>query len=389
MNQISLIQINKLLLELVQEHECVVINGFGGLLSHYEPARIDDTKNQIYPPSNSLSFNTLLTKNDGVFAQAFSLKFGITYSQAVQEINRFVFEMSSVTSKNEEFVISGIGIFFKGKEGKIQFKQDVKDNLLLQSYGLSSVKAQVVQHDGISGRIKDEYVSRHASPVINHKIRRYSAAVASSVLILFVFMWSAFNLDKIESHSEALSISFHSLWATEESSDDVSDSSITSGDQLETGTVGSEIKEIIPVELESAIPEYSTFDLDSEITYVEEVSAILNSEASELNIPDVAAISTEAEHADKTDVDVSREVLNKVPAKKEFVVVAGCFKSTLNANRFVKKLQSEGYEAHLCGHSSSGLNRVAYSSFENRSEALNLLTTIRMDHNAQAWITSW
>ena len=72
----------------------------------------------------------------------------------------------------------------------------------------------------------------------------------------------------------------------------------------------------------------------------------------------------------------------------EYIVVAGGFQSVQNAKKLIDKLKLLGFEAHLSGFSSTGLNRVAYGSYKNSSEALKAMRWIQSTHNAQAWMTT-
>ncbi|MFN9325053.1 MAG: hypothetical protein ACK6A5_06675, partial [Flavobacteriales bacterium] len=57
--------IEKDIRELLYDHDLVIVPEWGGLLTHYLPARLDEARNVVHPPGKDLSFNRNLLRNDG------------------------------------------------------------------------------------------------------------------------------------------------------------------------------------------------------------------------------------------------------------------------------------------------------------------------------------
>lgn len=66
-------------------------------------------------------------------------------------------------------------------------------------------------------------------------------------------------------------------------------------------------------------------------------------------------------------------------------IVGGCFSNYENAQRMLKTMQKEGYQAEIIGKY-KGLHVVSYKSLSSRSEAENILTQVKSAHNPEAWI---
>ncbi len=66
-------------------------------------------------------------------------------------------------------------------------------------------------------------------------------------------------------------------------------------------------------------------------------------------------------------------------------ILAACFGSKNNADRYLEKLISEGYPASIEGQTRSGLYRVCYNSFSTEEDAKNALKEIHQI-NANAYI---
>ena len=69
----------------------------------------------------------------------------------------------------------------------------------------------------------------------------------------------------------------------------------------------------------------------------------------------------------------------------KYYVVAGCFKSRLNAEKYVAELRDKGFNAELFG-THDNLFAVSFSSFSSRNQALNEMKRIRETIEPKAWI---
>ncbi len=67
-----------------------------------------------------------------------------------------------------------------------------------------------------------------------------------------------------------------------------------------------------------------------------------------------------------------------------YQIVVGAFSSEANASRYVKKLQSEGWVAY--SYQSGSLHRVAIGKLNQREKAQNLLSQVKQQVNAGAWV---
>lgn len=69
-------------------------------------------------------------------------------------------------------------------------------------------------------------------------------------------------------------------------------------------------------------------------------------------------------------------------------VIAGAFRIEKNAEKKVKLLKQQGYNAFYLGTNKYGLHQVAYDSFENPKEALVYLKKIKRTVSSDAWLLS-
>jgi len=392
------------------KYECVVIPNFGGFISHYQGAQILAEKSLILPPSKSLTFNSLLNKNDGLLAQELVLKFGLSYKEAIRVIDIQVDKwLAELTISSAKVQLSTIGNFVQNKKGSFIFTQDNTTNSLAESYGLGVIKAQVLKKDGITGKLKEELVQRQTSPVFNQKVRKLVISSAAAAVFALMFVWSYANIDVVQNQAESLGLLFSS-----EQVDTIEETSLAEqlpGDAIEVNTTElntrsatedisnessmdsskspiSELRNDLLTLDNQSINNILTDNLSSSETNEEktDLSTELNTKGSTVN-------ENKVELDNETKIDNTKvETIGGDKSDEElhsgkYIVVAGCFRSLRNATNFVNELKSLGYEAHLSGYSVKGLYRVAYGSYDNHSEGLKSMRWIQSTHNAQAWMT--
>ena len=70
----------------------------------------------------------------------------------------------------------------------------------------------------------------------------------------------------------------------------------------------------------------------------------------------------------------------------KYHVVAGAYRSEQNANKAMKQLVSQGFDAHLLTKNKYGLIPVAFGSYSNLKEAQNLKLQINAKDSIDAWL---
>ena len=71
------------------------------------------------------------------------------------------------------------------------------------------------------------------------------------------------------------------------------------------------------------------------------------------------------------------ESVNESEITIGFHIIAGSFASKTNAQKMVKKLQSEGFDSIIIGQNTKGLYRVVMQSFKNKKEALDEMQNLK------------
>ena len=178
-------QMSTYIRDLLFRYECVIIPGFGALLSRHESARIDNQTSTFYPPGKSLSFNRQLQTNDGLLANHLASSEQCDYELALQKVRNFVGRLSLKLAEGETVEFQQLGSFTMNNEKAIQFVPDESMNFSTASFGLSSFVQEVI--DRTADQLEEvesepllfEPASRVARPYLKYAAVGLIAIIAS------------------------------------------------------------------------------------------------------------------------------------------------------------------------------------------------------------------
>lgn len=123
---------------LLKEYETVIVPGFGAFVSSYKPAEFDEASEEIRPPSKAVSFNPKIRNNDGLLVGLIAAKEGISYAEALEEIEKEREDILYTLDKGEKATFDKVGFFYVDESRQIQFESFGKEHLLLDSFGLGA-----------------------------------------------------------------------------------------------------------------------------------------------------------------------------------------------------------------------------------------------------------
>lgn len=130
--------------ELLFEHDCIIIPGFGGLVCNYAHAEIHPIENTISPPSKAISFNRNLQNNDGLLINYLVQTENLSFDAATDFVTKWVDATKAMLNSGEVVIINKVGRFHNDIENNLQFKVDTSVNYLKSSFGLRKVTAYPV-----------------------------------------------------------------------------------------------------------------------------------------------------------------------------------------------------------------------------------------------------
>ncbi|HNX55022.1 MAG TPA: SPOR domain-containing protein [Prolixibacteraceae bacterium] len=195
-------EISQYIKEILLLNDCVIIPEFGGFIANYKPAKVEN--NQFFPPSKEIAFNNKLVSNDGLLVNYISDVEGINYFEAKQKLDSFVEETLLNLERNRNVYFEGIGYLHYDSKENLQFEPQLKENLLVDSYGLQSFTFEKLyqrQMPQPAARIE----MKEPVPVIFQKRKARKLAIAIPLLI-------AMALIPMKHNKEYFSKSDMGLW---------------------------------------------------------------------------------------------------------------------------------------------------------------------------------
>ena len=197
-------EISQYIKELLLLNDCVIIPEFGGFVANYKPATIEN--NQFFPPTKEIAFNNKLISNDGLLVNYISEAEGVDYFNAKQKLDSFVEETMLNLERNRNVYFDGVGYLHYDSRENLQFEPQLKQNLLVESYGLQNFSYEkLYQRQMPKPAIMVEY--REPIPVIFQQRKQKKLVIAIPLLI-------AMALIPMKHNNEYLSKSDMGMWET-------------------------------------------------------------------------------------------------------------------------------------------------------------------------------
>lgn len=345
-------RLDSYIVELLFEHDCVIVPDFGGLLATYRPARLHRSAHLIQPPSKQVGFNRHLSHNDGLLVNHIARQLGLNYTEALFRVNAEVAAYKEELKANGRIAWHKVGVFFNDVAGQLQFIPEEQENFLKEAYGLPSVQLKPV-------------VKRMPEPVLQPQAELPAVAVRR-------------NNTWLKVAAAVLPIAFAgALLYT---------SATRSGGGFDMASLNpfhqKEIKAEYPV-AEPTTPEVAFAAPADKLSEAKAIDSTATSVRYNFatNAPDEKGIPV------STNTTAPRK--NTAPAtvasNGDWEVIGGAFMFEDNAEKFVQQLRSAGFKAHRAG-TQRGLFLVAYGSYATEASAENALRTIRSGTNPQAWL---
>lgn len=338
-------RLEEYIVELLFDHECIIIPEFGAFLSRQQNTQLNVATNMLRPPHKNIAFNARLHQNDGVLANYIAKSDKISYRAAMLHIGDVCKIWSKHLKRKEKVSLENIGRLFLDSESNIQFSPAINLNFDLSSYGLPIFRAEELSRvisiqDGISKAIETH---KTVKAEVKIKARKNRVWLKSAAVMLPLIGLSALF---IISNPKALDTSnVANLNPLEWISEKPTEKNISSV-PANNSTESIEVKE-----------EVSTTPI--------KVLEISEPKASEIETP----------------------IAKTVIASKAYHLVVGSFKEKSNALNYLEQLNKKGQEAYICA-GDSNFFRVSVGSFESRERATQELKEIKTTINSGAWVYS-
>lgn len=317
--------------KLIEDHDYVVVPGFGGFVARYEPAQIHPVSNEFRPPDKTLAFNRNLSEDDGLLRAVLIKNEGLEPDEARKQIEHFSQRLLEDLEEKKMITMPGIGRIYVDVEGRIRFRQDEDAHLLPAAFGLPVFAADPILRKKI---IDTSPALSLAEDEVPTRIRRIPARawMAAAIFAGILLLTALFSISPLSHQARELM-----GWTPDSAS---------------------------ATEVEAA-PALSLTELDWMMEHVE-LSPLRNLPP-EVQMP--------------YEVSVNHEI------PKGYFVVVGSFSKDKHALKYATELRQEEWEVYVFPQSEKGFYRVAiYISDSNPFETSQLLREIRQNYQPDAWV---
>lgn len=353
--------------QLLFDHECVTVSGFGSFIIRDYPAEINIATHMFRPATKRVSFNPSIKENDGLLAKQISSVDEIAYRQANESISISVRSWQKMLKAGKKVNLPGIGRLYMDESNRLQFNPAIEINYDRYSYGLNIFRAPSLQREikienTIHQAIEMEIPSKSKEEKKRRSMPLFFKAAAITALMGISLSSVLYFTDGDKSFQSISGLNPFSFF----NSSDGNEEDIKSKSTFNIPTKTEEFVSKDPV----------ITDKSKELTRATESPEVVNNKITKPFIPEVKV---------ETKAPVKRTVAKSDVSLNSFHIIVGSFKERSNASNYVITLNAQGYDAYLAEGNSNFL-RVAIGNFSNSAEAQQDLLNIKKELNPSAWV---
>ncbi|HRG60024.1 MAG TPA: SPOR domain-containing protein [Bacteroidia bacterium] len=337
------LKIDSYILTLLFNHNCVIIPTFGGFVGNYKGAEIHPTQYIFNAPRKQLAFNKNLTINDGLLANHIAQTEKLSYSEALEIIDKEVFKLKHLLQSGEKICLQNIGFLKLDVEKNIQFSPSSTTNFETSSFGLHSFQSSAIKRGNYANDLGKTFIDR-PSIKANKGFKKYKkfiipALILPIALLLYISPVAGIFKEKVQIQTSGYFSS--------------NPTALYKPIKHEFNLVASELKPLQT--LASAEP----------TVLVEPKNEIAVAETSHVETPIVQPIET--------------------PLQGSYTLISGCFAVLQNAEKQIEHLKSKNINASIIGKTKTGLFRVGCGSFNSATEANEAMMNLKAQQT-DVWV---
>jgi hypothetical protein len=391
--------------KLLFEHDCVIIPDFGGLITHYAPARIHPVKHTINPPSKRIAFNEKLKLNDGLLISTLAYDHKIAPEAAQKEVAVFVRQLQDSLFANRRHELKGIGLFRYNAAQKLEFDYLAADNFLNESFGLPELLSRPIEtadpKESLRTLLKEKSTPAPA-PLTKLTWRRKLRKVYDTAAVVVIAGLSMTALYVLSLQNEYSQSSLNPFAVLNIAANTVAPEPLSLEQQLAEYYADEPVTETSATENINFNPSVSTEPIlpVPSGTAGEALPVAENAPANKVNPVSSKELHTTAKVVNKTEKKVAPAASVAASAKKlgttikeatgRYYVIAGGYSTLENADYSRKVANRFGAQGRvITPFGDSKLYRVSIADFDTKEEALVYLPKLKINYGKNIWILKY
>ncbi|WP_314242721.1 SPOR domain-containing protein [Empedobacter tilapiae] len=363
--------------QLLFQHDCVIVPNFGAFISNTANVAFDEQTNTFIPPRKELSFNTTLTKSDGVLVNKIVEDEPMSFENAQTFLNEQVYFWQEHLKNGKVLTLQNIGSLQFNDAGKIDFKPKNAQNYFIAAYGLSNLQANYIL-DSSKTKTSNKHMSKFLAaasliPIIVGGFLYFNTP--QPVQEFVTEQWSGLVLPMIgkdgatKTEKPTVQYDVYNMPQT------IAEPSLVEYQIAETVTKTDTIETPKKVEI-TVVKETKLNETEKEITAIVKekpsTKEVVKTETKKLT-------KVEAPKTAEKKVEDKKEIATKTTAKssnKKYQVIAASLKRQEDADRLVGELKKQGYKDAGISYVKGRYYYVTYSSFNNIEEAQKYMNDV-------------
>ena len=368
--------------QLLYKHDCVIVPQFGAFITNAANVSFDEKTNTFIAPKKELSFNSTLTKSDGILVNKIALDEPMSFDAAQTFIDEQVYFWQEHLKNGKSLTLKNIGSLQFNEAGKIDFKPFNDQNYFIAAYGLSNLQAN--------------YILDSSKQTSNKHMSKFLAAASLIPIIVGGFLyfntpqpvqkfvteqWSGLvvpMIGKTETKVDDAKVVKYDVYNMPQT---IADPSLVEYQIAKTVTETDSIETPKKVEI-TVVKETKISETEKEVTaIVKEKPA--TKEAVNKKIEKVEKVEKTDKAIAKTKsnlkVDKKEKEVVSAPVKsttKKYQVIAGSLRRAEDADRMLADLKKQGYKDAGISYLKGRYYYVTYSSFNDMQQAQKYMNEI-------------
>ena len=378
--------------QLLYKHDCVIVPQFGAFITNAANVSFDEKTNTFLAPKKDLSFNSTLTKSDGILVNKIALDEPMSFDAAQTFIEEQVYFWQEHLKNGKSLTLKNIGSLQFNEAGKIDFKPYNDQNYFVAAYGLSNLQANYIL-DSSETNTSNKHMSKFLAaasliPIIVGGFLYFNTP--QPVQKFVTEQWSGLVLPmigKTETKDEkTVQYDVYNMPQT------IAEPSLVEYQIAETVTKTDTIETPKKVEI-TVVKETKINENEKEVTaIIKEKPATKETVKTEIKkgtkvenvkIEDKKSTKVDAKIPSKTD---KKEVVvtTKSTAKK-YQVIAGSLRRSEDADRMLADLKKQGYKNASVSYVKGRYYYVNFGSFNDMAEAQKYMNEMNKK-NPGTWV---
>ena len=171
--------------DLLFDHDCVVVEGFGGFVCQDFNAQINEATQMFVPPSKKVGFQSALSETNFLLERYIVKHQNVSFDTAKALIEAEVVSWKHDLKQGNHIKLYEVGRVYINNENKISFQSDISANFNSDSFGLGIFRFPELR-DEVTNPVKDAVVAAAAKTKKISGVWQKAAMVAAVVGLFYI-----------------------------------------------------------------------------------------------------------------------------------------------------------------------------------------------------------